>query len=97
MEGIGEDLAGRRLLDQPAGVHDAEAVGHVGVDRHVVRDEQDRGADLLLHLADHREHALLHHDVEGGGRLIGDMNSGRHIVASAMVTRWRMPPDNSCG
>ena len=25
------------------------------------------------------------------------MNSGRQTVASAMVTRWRMPPDSSCG
>ena len=25
------------------------------------------------------------------------MNSGRQIVASAIVTRWRMPPDSSCG
>ena len=26
----------------------------------------------LLHLADHRQHALLHHDVERRGRLVGD-------------------------
>ena len=26
----------------------------------------------LLHLADHAQHILLHHDVEGGGRLVGD-------------------------
>ncbi len=25
------------------------------------------------------------------------MNSGWHTVASAIVTRWRMPPDSSCG
>jgi hypothetical protein len=25
------------------------------------------------------------------------MNSGRQTVARAMVTRWRMPPDSSCG
>ena len=24
-------------------------------------------------------------------------NSGRQSVASAIVTRWRMPPDSSCG
>ena len=25
------------------------------------------------------------------------MNSGRQTVASAIVTRWRMPPESSCG
>ena len=25
------------------------------------------------------------------------MNSGRQTVASAMVTRWRMPPESWCG
>jgi hypothetical protein len=25
------------------------------------------------------------------------MKSGWHTVASPMVTRWRMPPESSCG
>ena len=25
------------------------------------------------------------------------MNSGRQTLASAIVTRWRMPPESSCG
>ena len=44
--------------------------------RHVVGDEDDRGADLALHLADHRQHVLLHDDVERGGRLVGDDEVG---------------------
>ena len=43
-----------------------------GVHRQVVGDEQQRGANLLLHLADQRQHALLHHHVERRGRLVGD-------------------------
>ena len=71
-----EDVGGAALLDQPAGIHDAEPVGEVGVHRHVVGDEEHRRADLALHLADHRQHVLLHHDVERGGRLVGDDEFG---------------------
>ena len=71
-----EDVGGAALLDQPAGIHDAEPVGEVGVHRHVVGDEDHRGADLALHLADHRQHALLHDDVERRGRLVGDDELG---------------------
>ena len=53
--------------------------------------------DLALHLADHAEHVLLHHHVERGGRLVGDDEVGPADVASAIVTRWRMPPESSCG
>ena len=77
MRGIGvhrlrEDLDRRRLLDEPARIHDAQAVGDIGMHRHVVRDEQHRRADLLLRLADHREHILLHDDVERRRRFVGD-------------------------
>ena len=43
---------------------------------HVVGDEDDRGAHLLLEVADQRQHVLLHHDVERGGRLVGDDEFG---------------------
>ena len=59
--------------------------------RHVVGDEQDRGAELALDLADHRQHVLLHDHVERGRRLVGDDELGpahrgqrnRHPLAHA--------------
>ena len=33
-------------------------------------------ADLALHIADHRQHVLLHHHVERGGRFVGDDELG---------------------
>ena len=36
--------------------------------------------------------------VERGGRLVGRMSSlGLHERAMAIITRWRMPPEISCG
>ena len=39
----------------------------------------------------------LHGDVERGGRLVGDQEFGPQASASAIMTRCRMPPENSCG
>ena len=97
MARIAEDIAGAALLDQPPGIHDAQPVGQVGVDRHVVGDEQDRGPHLPLHFPDHRQHALLDDDVERRGRLVRDDEARPADGRQAITTRWRMPPDSSCG
>ena len=68
----GKERACRRLFDEPARVDDADAVGGVGVHAHVVGDEHHRRPHLTLHLADHRQHVLLHHHVERRGRFVGD-------------------------
>ena len=37
-------------------------------------------------------------DVERRGRLVGDRGSpGSQDSATAIIARWRMPPENSCG
>ena len=44
------------------------------------------------------EDAALHRDVERARRLVGDDQlRARAASAMAMSTRWRMPPDSSCG
>ena len=35
--------------------------------------------------------------VERGGRLVQDEHDGSSASAVAIITRWRMPPDSSCG
>ena len=39
----------------------------------------------------------LHRHIQRGGRLVGDQQVGPVMVAIAIITRWRMPPDNSWG
>ena len=51
MRGVGmarraQQLGGRTFLHQPPGVHHAEPVAEIGVHREIMRDEQQRGADL---------------------------------------------------
>ena len=71
---MGEDLLRRALLDDAAGVHDDHIVRHFGDDAEVVRDEHDRGIDLILQIAQKVEDLRL-----------------------AIMTRWRIPPESSCG
>jgi len=47
MPSVREQLLGGRGLDDSPEVHDCYAVAHVPDNRHVVRDEQDRQAELL--------------------------------------------------
>ena len=64
------------LLDDLALVHDGDPVGEVGDHAHVVRDQHDRGAELVAAAAQQVEDLGLHGDVEGGGRLVGDDDPG---------------------
>jgi hypothetical protein len=43
------------------------------------------------------EDLRLHGDVERGGRLVGDQQSGSLASAMAIITRWRWPPESWCG
>ena len=76
MPWCGKERARRRLFHEPSGVHDADAVGGVGVHAHVVGDEHHGRPHLALHVADHRQHVLLHHHVERRGRFVGDDELG---------------------
>ena len=67
-----QQLGGRAFLHQAPGVHHAEPIAQIGMHRQVMGDEQQRGADLALDFADHRQHVLLHDHVQRRGRLIRD-------------------------
>ena len=60
------------LLDDAPAVHDDDAVGDLGDDAQVVRDEQHPHADLAPQLVEQREDLRLDRDVERGRRLVGD-------------------------
>ena len=86
-----------RVLDDPAGVHDRDLVGDLGDDAEVVGDDHDRGVELALQALDQLEDLRLDRHVERRRRLVGDQQLRVVGSAIAIITRWRMPPENSCG
>src|SRR5918993_5911996 len=62
----------RRLLDNASGVHDGDAIAHLGDDTQVVRDEQDAHSVLALKVAKQRQNLGLDRDVQGSRWLVRD-------------------------
>jgi hypothetical protein len=54
-------------------------------------------SSFVAQLVHQREDLRLDRDVERRGRLVGDQHRGPQDSAMAIITRWRMPPDSSCG
>ncbi len=67
-----EDLLDRARLDDDAVLHHHDAVGEVGDDAHVVRDEDDRRVEARVQVAQQVEDLGLHGDVERRRRLVRD-------------------------
>jgi hypothetical protein len=91
-----DDVLGRPLLDQVACVQHEYPVGDVAGARDVVRHEDHGEAEPALQLLDLHHERPLGDDVEGGRRLVHDQ-VGRNSSASAIIARWRMPPESWCG
>ena len=97
MPRVREQLVRRRRLDDPAEVHDGDAVADVPHDRHVVRDQEQRQAELLAQLVEQVQHRRLHRDVERRHRLVGDEQLRLERQRARDATRWRCPPENCRG
>ena len=98
VRGLGEHVARRALLDDPPGVHHRDPVAGLGDDAEVVRDQQDRGVEVAL--AGRRGCAGSAPRRARRARSSARRRrrtSGRSTSASAIMMRWRMPPENSCG
>ena len=67
------------------------------IEPQIVRDEDDRGVRVLLGGLDHLDDLRLDGDVERRRGLVGDEDVGSFAIAIAIMTRWRIPPENSCG
>ena len=63
-------LLGRTLLDDPAEVHDRDAVAHVAHEREVVGDEEVGEAELVLEVAEQVDDVGLDRHVEAAHRLV---------------------------
>ena len=74
------------------------AVAGLGDHRQVVADEDHRQARARSRRSPEEAEDLgLDHHVERGHRLVRDEELGRQARAIAIITRWRIPPENSCG
>ena len=71
-----EDDPARTRLDDLAVLHHDDALGALGGETEVVRDEEHRGALLLRQLRHVVEDDALHRHVERRGRLVGDEQLG---------------------
>jgi hypothetical protein len=91
------NIASAAFLDEPARVHHRDAIGHAGDDAEIVGDDDHRHAELALQRADQLEDLRLDGHVE---RVVGSSaisSFGLQASAIAIITRWRMPPENWCG
>jgi hypothetical protein len=73
--GAGEEV-GTGAFRPAALPHHDDAVGHFGHHAHVMGDQDDRGAQVALQVAQQVQHLALHGHVERGGRLVGDQHFG---------------------
>jgi len=74
--GLGEDRRRRPFLDHPPRLHHDHPVGHLGDHAHVMGDQDDRGAEVALQVAQEVEHLALHRHVKRRRRLVGDQHLG---------------------
>ena len=70
MARLGEHGRRSAVLDDAPGIHDRDPVGDRGDDGKVVRDVDDREAELALESPHLSEQPCLRHDVEAGRRLV---------------------------
>jgi hypothetical protein len=94
---MGEQLRGRRVLQEPRLIHDGDAVAEMEGLVHVVRDENDGGAEAAL---DRQEILLRLARITGSSAPNGSSirsRAGFAASARATPTRCCCPPDSSCG
>ena len=63
-------------LDDAPGIHDRDAVGCLGHQAEIVRDQHHCGLGARAHLGEDGDHLGLDGHVERGGRLVGDQQVG---------------------
>ena len=75
MHRLADQRGDRVLLDDPAGVHDGDAVGDLDRGAEVVADEDHRHAGLALQLAQKQQDLGLHRRIDGSRRLVGEQQA----------------------
>ena len=72
MSGLDEDVSGISLLDDLSRVHHGDAIAGLGDDPEVVRDEEERRAEVPAQVGEDAQDLRLDDDVERRRRLVGD-------------------------
>ena len=86
----------RRQLDDPADIHDGDAMAHVLDDRKVVRNEQVGETEAFLKFEQQIDDLRLHRYIECGDRLVGndqrriERQCARNADPLALAARKRM-------
>ena len=93
-----EDLVDGALLGDPAGVHDHDPVAGLGDHRQVVGDQDQRQAELRARSCSSSSRicawTITSRAVVGSSPMT---IAGSQARAIAIIARWRIPPDSSCG
>lgn len=97
MLGRTEQFFTQRLFDDTTALHDTYAMGDPPNQVEIVADQQQRHAQPRLQFLEQFEDLQLHGNVQRRGRFIGDQQFRLLARAMAIITRWRWPPDSSCG
>ena len=93
----GENPINRPLLDDAPGVHDDDTIADAADNTEIVGDDDDCGAGAVANLADR---IRISSWMVASSAVVGSSassNFGAVALAIAIRTRWRMPPDSSCG
>jgi hypothetical protein len=97
MAGLGAAPRAPALLDHLPAVHDGHLLADLGHHRQVVGDEHQADPGLAAQRASSRR---IWSWIVTSSAVVGSshrMSSGSQDSAIAIITRCRMPPENSCG
>ena len=89
--GVGADLVGRAVGDLAAVVEHDDAVGDVHHHAHVVLDQRDRRAELVVDVEDEAAHVLLLLDIHAGHRLVEQQQLRLHRQRAAELDPLLQP------
>ena len=85
------------VLDDLTGVHHRDTVGHLSHHAEIVGDQHDGQSAFGVERSSNRRICactVTSNAVVGSSAM---STSGSSDKAIAIITRWRMPPENSCG
>ena len=95
MRRAGVKIVHPRLLDDVTGIHDGDVVGEAGDHPEIVRDPDDRDSDSACSRVINSTICawiVTSRAVVGSSAMIN--GSGEGASAIAIITRWRIPPEN---
>ena len=95
---LAEDLVDRARLDDLARVHHRDALARLGDTARSCETKTTLTPSSLAQRGEQLQDLVLDRHVERGGRLVAeDQLRLQAESAIAIITRWRMPPESSCG